>query len=124
MNTEVYKTQLEQMLAELTEELKAIGIHDPENKANWVEKANDLDTVSADPNEVADRTEEWDERRATLAILETRYNNVIRALKKIEDGTYGTCEVSGEEIEEARLNANPAARTCEAHMDEEEKLIP
>lgn len=122
MNTEAHKAKLEQMLAALTEELKAIGIHDPKNPANWTEKANDLDAVSADPNEVADRTEEWDERRATLSVLETRYNNINRALEKIEAGTYGICEVIGEQIEEARLDANPAARTCEAHMEEESKL--
>jgi len=67
---------------------------------------------------VADRTEEYDERRATLATLEGRYNNIRLALKKITDGNYGICEVSGEPIEEDRLEANPAARTCKAHMEE------
>jgi len=36
-------------------------------------------------------------------------------LKKIEDGTYGICEVGGEEIPEDRLDANPSARTCIEH---------
>ena len=35
----------------------------------------------------------------------------------IAAGTYGTCEVSGEQIEEDRLEADPAARTCKAHMN-------
>jgi DnaK suppressor protein len=37
------------------------------------------------------------------------------ALKKIENGTYGICEVSGEEIEEKRLRAVPYAKTCMEH---------
>lgn len=117
-----YKTQLEQELTNLIEELKGIGIHDPENTENWIERANDLEASSADPNDVADRTEEWDERRATVAVLESRYNSVTDALKRIEDGTYGTCEIGGEKIEPERLDANPAARTCKAHIDQEANL--
>jgi RNA polymerase-binding transcription factor DksA len=51
--------------------------------------------------------------------LEVRYNEIKSALKKIEEsapGAYGLCEVGGEQIEEDRLEANPAARTCKAHM--------
>jgi DnaK suppressor protein len=34
------------------------------------------------------------------------------ALRKIEDGTYGTCEVCGKPIGEDRLTAIPWARLC------------
>jgi RNA polymerase-binding transcription factor DksA len=122
IDTAKYKTMLETDLEGLTAELKDIGIHDPKNTENWIERANDLEADSADPNDVADRTEEWDERRATVAVLEARYNNVTRALEKMENGTYGTCEVGGEEIEEDRLDANPAARTCKKHLEEESSL--
>ncbi len=53
-----------------------------------------------------------------MAVLENRWNEVRAALKKIEAGTYGICEISGEPIEEDRLEVNPAARTCKEHMDE------
>lgn len=122
MDTQKYKAQLEEMLVELTGDLVEIGVQDPENPANWTEVTTDMETNSADPNDVADRTEEWDERKATVAVLETRYNNIRRALKKIEEGTYGVCEISGEQIEEDRLDANPAARTSKAHMEEEMNL--
>ena len=118
METEKFKVLLEEELDKLNTEMKELGVKNPEVKGDWVERANDLDTVSADLNDVADRTEEYDERRATLATLEGRYNNIRLALKKITDGNYGICEVSGEPIEEDRLEANPAARTCKAHMDE------
>ena len=117
MNTDKYKTRLEEEAAKLKSELQELGVQNPEVKADWIERADDLKTDSADPNEVADRTEEYDERRATLATLEGRYNDIKRALKKIDEGTYGVCEVSGEMIEEDRLEANPAARTCKVHMD-------
>ena len=118
METEKFKVLLEEELDKLNTEMKELGVKNPEVKGDWVERANALDTTNADLNEVADRTEEYDERRATLATLEGRYNNLRRALKKIAEGKYGICEVSGEPIEEDRLEANPAARTCKAHMDE------
>jgi len=34
------------------------------------------------------------------------------ALERIEDGTYGTCQVCGEEIAEGRLRALPEATRC------------
>lgn len=36
---------------------------------------------------------------------------IERALEKMEDGTYGVCEVSGEEIPKLRLEAIPYALT-------------
>lgn len=36
------------------------------------------------------------------------------ALRRIEQGSYGTCERCGEEIDERRLAALPAARYCTA----------
>lgn len=118
MDTTKYKTLLETEAKTLTAEMEGLGVQNPEVAADWVERTDDLDTVSADLNDVADRTEEYDERRATLATLEGRLNDIKRALKKIEAGTYGICEVSGEEIEEDRLEVNPAARTCKEHMDD------
>jgi RNA polymerase-binding transcription factor DksA len=54
-----------------------------------------------------------------VAELELRLKDINDALNKIEraDGSYGKCETSGEMIEEDRLMANPAARTCKLHME-------
>lgn len=122
VDTEAFKARLETMLNEITEELKTIGIHNPENPSDWEAVPEGVDVGEPDPNVAADRVEEWDERRALVATLETRYNNIVRALKKIEDGSYGVCEISGKEIEADRLNANPAARTNKEHMNDESEL--
>lgn len=121
VDTTTYKERLEKLRATVTEELASIGIHNPENPSDWV-ATPDAIIGEPDPNDVADRVEDWDERRALTATLETRYNNIVRALKKIEEGTYDTCEVCGKPIEEDRLNANPAARTDKAHMEDETNL--
>lgn len=113
---------LETQLADVKEELAQLGIHNPEVPEDWIATPGEEIDAEADENVAADRVEEWDERRATLAVLETRYNNIVRALAKIGENTYGICEVAGEEIEEERLRANPAARTCMAHKDDESSL--
>ena len=111
-NTAQYKEKLEEELRAVEGELKTIGRQNPENPNDWeaTEKSMDVMTPMADPNESADKIEEYNENRAIVDELEIRYNNVKRALKKIEDGTYGRCEAGGEEIEVARLSANPSPR--------------
>lgn len=122
IDTNVQKEKLETELAEVTETLKGLGIHNPEVQKDWIATPGEEMDAEADPNVAADRVEEWNERRAEIAVMERRYNNIRRALKKIEDGTYGICEVSGEPIEEDRLLAFPAARTMAKHADEEGTL--
>ena len=55
--------------------------------------------------------------------LETRYNNIKKALDSINNGTYGVCLLCGKKIELDRLNANPAAKTCKEHVDKEVDVI-
>jgi len=42
---------------------------------------------------------------------------VENALSRIENGTYGECEVCGEQIEEQRLEALPFATLCMEHAE-------
>jgi len=44
--------------------------------------------------------------------LAARINRLTLALERVARGTYGRCEVCGERIEPARLEALPEARTC------------
>lgn len=120
-DTTTYKARLEELLVAITNDLAELGVRNPENPDDWIATPEDVQD-EADPIDTADKVEDWNERVATLAELETRYNNIRRALGKIPDGTYGVCEISGEPIEADRLDANPAARTCKAHMEEEKDL--
>ena len=117
-----FKTILDAELDLVTEELKTVGVLNPENPHDWVATSTETETSEADENVSADHAEELEERTALLADLELRYNATLRALAKIEDGTYGVCEIGGEEIEDTRLRANPAARTCIKHREEEVSL--
>ncbi|MFZ2253166.1 MAG: TraR/DksA C4-type zinc finger protein [Minisyncoccia bacterium] len=118
METQSYKVRLGEMLETITLDLKAVGIHNPQNASDWVAVPGELDTEEPDVNLAADAVEEWNERTALVATLEREYNNIVSALARIESNTFGNCEVCGEAIEENRLNANPTARTCIAHLEE------
>lgn len=116
MNTEHLKERLIEEKARLEAELSTVGRRNPANPADWEAIPQDVGQ-EADPNDQADQMEEFGNNNAILKDLENRYNEVEAALSRMENGTYGICSVSGEAIEEDRLNADPAAATCKAHLN-------
>lgn len=118
----LYKKALEQEFEKLKSELVKLGVQDTKDPSTWSVKNPDLDILSSDENEVADRSEEMQIDSIILTELTARYNNLTHALQKIEDSTYGVCELCGKTIEEDRLEANPAARTCKEHIGQEGNL--
>ena len=115
IDTNAFKSLLTEEKDRLEAELSTLGRRNPSNPADWEALPPEGERAS-DPNDAADLMEGYSENSAILTDLENRYNDVLTALTRIEEGTYGTCEVGGEAIEEDRLQAQPAARTCKAHM--------
>ena len=117
INTKHFKEKLDIEKKSLEEELGQIAIFNTET--NIWEATPDQDMMGEiDDNDAADRFEDFEERTGMVTTLQSRISDVNRALQKIEAGTFGTCEVCGEPIEEDRLEANPAARTNKAHMND------
>ena len=109
------KQRLEKELGRVTEELASIGRINPDNPQDWEAVPDKMDILQSDKNEAADKIESYEENTAILKELESEYNDIKLALKKIEDGTYGYCEKDGKPIEKKRLEAYPAARVCLEH---------
>ena len=74
-----------------------------------------FDEVGSEEGENAFESEQFGNDLSVIEDLEMRLTKVESALKRIEDGTYGKCLIGGEEIEEARLRAEPAAEACIKH---------
>ena len=72
----------------------------------------DYDPNFADTSQV---TAERGEADALAGQLQETLDEVARALGRLEDGTYGMCEVCGVAIAPARLEAMPATRFCINH---------
>ncbi len=111
-----FKEKLEKEKELLISELKTVANVNPSNPDDWEAKGSTEDSDHADRNVVADEIGNFENNIAILRNLEVRFGEVKNALAKIEAGKYGICEVSGELIEEDRLEANPAATTCKTHM--------
>ncbi len=116
-----FKHKLEAEYAHLEGELRDLGVEDEET-GEWDTTAGDIDESATEPDEIADRIEDLEERRGETTTLQKHLDLVEHALARIEEGSYGTCEIGGEEIEEDRLEVNPSARTCKAHMEQEKEL--
>jgi DnaK suppressor protein len=115
INIQIYKTLLETEKDELVSELGAMGIKDPVTGDYTVMPENN--EIEADESDIATRDEEFEEDSALSSTLSSQLEDVENALKKIENGTYGKCEVCSGLIEEDRLMANPSAKTCMDHMN-------
>ena len=74
--------------------------------------SDDFDVNFADSGQVA---AEQGENKVLAAQLRAELDDVERALAKLDEGTYGACEICSTLIADARLDAMPATRFCIDH---------
>jgi len=69
---------------------------------------------SVDQHQADTGTETFNRERdmAILESLEAELADVEHALRRLDEGTYGTCDACGRQIDDARLEAMPATRFC------------
>ncbi len=109
-------------LEELKQELLDIrqGMNEDEQDRNEEEQDTELDS--------GDEAQQMFTREMDATIgeqTERRLQDVERALGKIEEGSYGVCEDTGEEIAKGRLEAVPEAiRTMDAQQRFEQERRP
>jgi len=118
MDIKNFKNKLLEEKDVLESELAGIARINPNNPKDWEPTPGDLNIPKSDKNDMGDAMEEYEGRMAVEVELENRLSNITKALEKIESGTYGTCKVDGGQIEIDRLEANPAAETCKAHLND------
>ncbi|MBM3261186.1 hypothetical protein FJY93_02090 [Candidatus Kaiserbacteria bacterium] len=112
---EALRAALDAEHASLQEELAMYGKKDV-TTGEWEGSSADETTMEeADPTDAADQIEELIVNVPLVAELQKRMHEVEAAMTRMEEGSYGICEVSGEEIDFDRLEANPAAKTCVEH---------
>ncbi len=118
MKINKYEEKLEKEKKLLEEELGSLGEIDksgeweavPENEMNKQEVQ--------DEGDMADRSEDFEERSSEVSPLEDRLEDINKALDRIKNNKYGICENCNKKIEEDRLEANPAAFLCKSCIKE------
>ncbi|SDI66836.1 TraR/DksA C4-type zinc finger protein [Natribacillus halophilus] len=78
---------------------------------NQDSRDNELSVYDNHPADSADIFYEASKDKALRNHRNHEYAEVMHALDKVRQGTYGVCEATGEQISAERLRAHPAART-------------
>ena len=104
---EELKSKLITEKAQLEEELSKFASKTAEGEY----KTDFPKDVGNEQGENAIEVEEYTDKLALEQSLEVQLKDVIDALEKMEDGSYGKDEETGEDIDANRLQAYPAART-------------
>lgn len=112
---EFFNKKLTEEKNQLEQELDTIAKKDPSSAGGWEATPGNMQIDVADENELADKLEELEGNSRIANQLETQLKDVKDALERIENETYGKCEVCGKTIEKERLEANPAARISLKH---------
>jgi RNA polymerase-binding transcription factor DksA len=110
------KQNLEKERDVLLEQLRDMGKLDPVT-GEWEATPEEQSAPEADLNDMADRFENFEARSSMMKTLEPRLQNILKALKGLNKESFGKCEVCKKDIEPARLEANPSARTCKKHLE-------
>lgn len=79
------------------------------------DQISELSSLDQHQGDIGTETFEREKDFSLLEQLEAEIGDLDAALRKIDDGTYGTCEVCGKQIEADRLEAMPGTRTCIEH---------
>jgi len=71
-----------------------------------------FDEIGSDREDNATEVDQYSDNVSVENTLEKKLQEIIEALEKMGEGTYGICENCQKEINIERLRANPAAKTC------------
>jgi RNA polymerase-binding transcription factor DksA len=111
MDPEVAKERLEDERVRLEQTRSAFDDEHLRDESEG-ENVSELSSVDQHPADVGTETFEREKDISILEQVEAELADIEHALKRLEEGTYGICEACSERIEEARLEAMPAARFC------------
>ena len=109
------KEKLEKERDILVSQMKDLGKLNPETN-EWEATPEDMGYIETDQNDMADRFEDFESKSSMMKVLESKLQKILSALKGIGRESFGKCEVCKKDIELARMEANPSARTCKKHL--------
>jgi DnaK suppressor protein len=99
------RTQLEQMLRELDSTTTTL-------EGEGAGESSELSHLDQHPADTATEISDVDRENAVIEAAEGQRAQVLAALARIDDGTYGTCVDCGKPIPDARLEVRPEAARC------------
>ena len=102
METSTVRKRLEEACQELDKSIAVLRSEQPAARVDFPQDEIDAGTSLA----------EGDRAGAILASAMSQRSEIVAALGRIQDGSYGTCADCGRPIPEGRLEARPEAARC------------
>jgi RNA polymerase-binding transcription factor DksA len=102
VDLDAIRADLEQVVREADAVILTLELDQEEDELEVVE----------DPEDLATETIEAERDEALLESAQARRADAVRALARLDEGTYGKCIDCGEEIAKARLEFRPEAARC------------
>jgi RNA polymerase-binding transcription factor DksA len=102
METVTVRKRLEDACAQLDTSIAVLRNEQPAARPDFPQDEIDAGTSLA----------EGDRAEAILASAMSQRSEIVAALARIQDGSYGTCADCGRSIPEGRLEARPEASRC------------
>jgi DnaK suppressor protein len=110
IDTRTFRAHLEEERARLT---NAFEFLERENPGSLEDELGEI--AAGNDNHLGDLASATYDRELDVSLeegVQQTLGEITVALEKIDDGTYGTCEICGKPIGEQRLGAIPWARFC------------
>lgn len=84
------------------------------------DSTSELSHLNQHAADIGSETFEREKEFSILEQVEAELADIDRALRRLDNGTYGRCELCRQPIDDERLEAMPATRFCVAHQVEAE----
>ena len=78
--------------------------------------------MAPDPADAGTNLSETERTEAVMTVVKQQLAEVLGALHRIDDGSYGTCVDCGQRVPEGRLEAKPEAARCVACQGRRDRL--
>lgn len=105
MDQQIARSRLEGMLADLDESAATL-------EGEMAGDTGELSTADQHPADAATDLSEEDREEAIIEVVTVQREQVRAALRRLEDGSYGTCVDCGMTLPDERLEARPEAARC------------
>lgn len=105
MDQQDVRSQLEQMLRELDSATATL-------EAEGAGESSELSHLDQHPADVASEVSDADRQDAVLESAGDQRAQVVAALQRLDEGTYGSCVDCGKPIPPVRLEVRPEAARC------------
>ncbi len=112
MDTETARRRLTEERERLTATLEGLETDIEAQK----ESLSELSVVDEHQADIGTETFEREKDLSILESVQAGLDDLDQALQRLDEGTYGNCEVCHQPIGDDRLDAVPAARFCLEHQ--------